>query len=155
MQAQIEAKKIAIKSEQDAYKELLRQRRVLDQAYFDAFNISLRQQVNEIQNAINLTRQLASMSRSGGGGIAGARASGGPVEMDKTYLVGEKGPELFVPSRSGTIVPNSQLGGGGAPQITINLGGVQIQKAEDIQTLANKVSETLTRKLELFKLGIS
>ena len=38
--------------------------------------------------------------------IAGKRASGGPVDAGKTYLVGEKGPELFVPNFSGRIVPN-------------------------------------------------
>jgi phage-related minor tail protein len=50
---------------------------------------------------------------SGLGGIGsffgGARASGGPVNPDQTYLVGEKGPELFRPSSPGTIVPNGQL----------------------------------------------
>ena len=30
-----------------------------------------------------------------------------------TYLVGERGPEAFTPSQSGTITPNSALGGGG------------------------------------------
>ncbi len=45
--------------------------------------------------------------------IEGARAEGGPVMGGKTYLVGERGPELFVPSRSGTIVPDvSGVGGG-------------------------------------------
>lgn len=46
------------------------------------------------------------------GGIAGARALGGPVDRGLPYLVGEKGPELFVPSSSGQVVPNGQLGGG-------------------------------------------
>jgi phage-related minor tail protein len=36
------------------------------------------------------------------------RASGGPVSGNTPYLVGEKGPELFMPSGSGTIIPNSQ-----------------------------------------------
>lgn len=35
-----------------------------------------------------------------------ARAAGGPVTAGQAYLVGEVGPELFVPSKSGTIVPN-------------------------------------------------
>jgi len=38
--------------------------------------------------------------------VRGARAAGGPVMAGGAYLVGEQGPELFVPSRSGTIVPN-------------------------------------------------
>jgi phage-related minor tail protein len=40
------------------------------------------------------------------------RAAGGPVSSGQPYLVGEQGPELFVPSASGTIIPNG--GGGGA-----------------------------------------
>ena len=35
--------------------------------------------------------------------IDGARAAGGPVHANGTFLVGEKGPELFVPGRSGTV----------------------------------------------------
>lgn len=45
--------------------------------------------------------------------ISGTRADGGPVGVGRTYLVGERGPELFTPSGSGTIIPNHKLGGGG------------------------------------------
>lgn len=45
--------------------------------------------------------------------FGGARALGGPVSRAKTYLVGERGPELFTADRAGKIVPNNQLGGGG------------------------------------------
>lgn len=41
--------------------------------------------------------------------FGGAREKGGPVSGNKTYLVGERGPELFVPNVAGTIVPNDQL----------------------------------------------
>jgi Phage-related minor tail protein len=41
--------------------------------------------------------------------IAGARALGGPVSYGKPYLVGEQGPELFVPGMSGRIEPNNTL----------------------------------------------
>jgi hypothetical protein len=54
-----------------------------------------------------------------GGGVGdwigetfGFRASGGPVSSGSPYIVGERGPELFVPSSSGNIVPNNALGGG-------------------------------------------
>jgi len=44
-----------------------------------------------------------------GGGLLGGffkpKAAGGPVSSNSTYMVGEKGPELFVPRTSGTIVP--------------------------------------------------
>jgi TP901 family phage tail tape measure protein len=42
-----------------------------------------------------------------------ARASGGPVMANHSYLVGEKGPELFTPKGAGNIVPNAALAGGG------------------------------------------
>jgi hypothetical protein len=50
----------------------------------------------------------------------GARANGGPVMGGGTYLVGERGPELFTPGASGNITPNNALGGGG---ITVNVNG--------------------------------
>ena len=40
------------------------------------------------------------------GGIDGARAEGGPVEANKNYLVGEKGPEVFVPQVDGNVIKN-------------------------------------------------
>jgi hypothetical protein len=45
------------------------------------------------------------------GAPAAPRASGGPVRPSSTYLVGERGPELFVPSVAGTIVPNGKSSG--------------------------------------------
>ena len=46
------------------------------------------------------------------GAFGGARANGGPVSSGQTYMVGERGPELFVPGRSGTIIANDKMGGG-------------------------------------------
>jgi hypothetical protein len=55
--------------------------------------------------------------------INGARASGGPVQSGKTYLVGENGPEMVRFGKNGTVQPNAVLGGGGgnaqAPVINI------------------------------------
>jgi len=47
-----------------------------------------------------------------GGIFGGARANGGPVSSGRTYLVGERGPELFTPSSSGGIIPNHAMGDG-------------------------------------------
>jgi hypothetical protein len=53
--------------------------------------------------------------------FGGAKAGGGPVNAGTTYLVGERGPELFTPSGSGMIIPNNRLGGGGGSiNITVN-----------------------------------
>lgn len=46
------------------------------------------------------------------GGFGGARAMGGPVARGKTYLVGERGPELFSPGTSGQVISNDNMGGG-------------------------------------------
>lgn len=46
------------------------------------------------------------------GGLIPGRAVGGSVTSGDPFLVGERGPELFVPSSSGRIVPNGQYGGG-------------------------------------------
>jgi hypothetical protein len=54
------------------------------------------------------------------GGLKG-KATGGSVAGGTPYMVGERGPELFVPGRSGTIVPNNQLGAGGATSVTVNV----------------------------------
>jgi hypothetical protein len=54
--------------------------------------------------------------------LSGMRAEGGPVGAGGAYVVGEKGPELFVPSSSGSIVPNGAMGssGGGSGGVTVN-----------------------------------
>jgi hypothetical protein len=57
-----------------------------------------------------ITQPLASAV---GSIFAGFRAEGGPVGAGGAYMVGEKGPELFVPGSSGSIVPNGAMGGGG------------------------------------------
>ena len=58
----------------------------------------------------------APLGNMGGAGFSG-RASGGSVTQNTPYMVGERGAELFVPQRSGTIIPNHNLsevmGGGG------------------------------------------
>jgi hypothetical protein len=41
--------------------------------------------------------------------FGGGKASGGPVSGSRAYLVGEQGPELFVPESNGSIVPNQAL----------------------------------------------
>jgi hypothetical protein len=50
-------------------------------------------------------------------------AGGGMVKANSPYIVGEVGPELFVPSGSGRIVPNNQLGGGSGTVINLTVNG--------------------------------
>jgi cell division protein FtsB len=93
----------------------------------------------------------------GGGGILGglgtifpglnatvpARASGGTVSGGRPYMVGEKGPELMVPGRTGTVVPNDQLSGGGVTvnqTINISTGVAQTVRSE-IRALMPQIAD--------------
>jgi tape measure domain-containing protein len=53
------------------------------------------------------------------GGL-GKRAMGGPVSAGSSYMVGERGPELFTPKHGGSIVPNNALGGG-STSVVVNV----------------------------------
>lgn len=77
--------------------------------------------------AIGVARMFAGVPADGGGSsdsfagvpnavldsVIGARANGGPVASGNPYIIGERGPELFVPRSNGRIVPNGRFGGGG------------------------------------------
>jgi len=56
------------------------------------------------------------------GGVMGFRANGGPVLGGKPYIVGERGPELFMPSTGGSIIPNSRTNTGSTINIVVNAG---------------------------------
>ncbi|QYJ00746.1 phage tail length tape measure family protein [Thalassovita mediterranea] len=85
-----------------------------------------------IQAATTVMAAVANIRRTT---LSGAREMGGPVYGGGTYLVGEKGPELFTPGASGQITSNANLqkavkGGGEAPNIQIinNAPGVVVRK---------------------------
>lgn len=67
---------------------------------------------------ISQAQTFAKMNGTGRGAAGyednygGVRATGGPVSTNTAYLVGERGPELFVPNGNGQIIPNDALGGG-------------------------------------------
>ena len=63
----------------------------------------------------------ANLSSLAGLDFSGFKASGGPVAGGSSYIVGERGPELFTPGTSGMITPNHALGG--STSITVNVNG--------------------------------
>lgn len=70
-----------------------------------------------------VSSKVSSFVANSAAGMAGAmfggyRAEGGPVSKGSSYIVGESGPELFSPSRSGYITSNDQMSGG--QNITMN-----------------------------------
>jgi len=82
--------------------------------------------IDKVQAFINLVKNNPLVSGLGNiidNIFGGGKAAGGPVSGGTTYMVGERGPELFTPSSSGTIIPNHRLGGSGGGStynITVN-----------------------------------
>ncbi len=70
----------------------------------------------------------------------GERAAGGPVFPGKSYLIGERGPELFSPGVSGNIIP----GGGGGGDIIVNVG-----QAVGDETSIERMVTTAIRRAKL------
>ena len=66
------------------------------------------------------------------------KAKGGPVTGGRSYMVGERGPELFTPGRTGGITPNHDLAmGGGSTNINITYD----IKAFDAQSATAAIAE--------------
>lgn len=89
--------------------------------------------------ALGLFEQLGGMGAFGktvqSNILAGRRAAGGPVTAGKTYLVGERGPELFTPSSNGQIVSNDNLR---APRIPASdIAGAARSQTIVVQVQAN------------------
>lgn len=74
--------------------------------------------------------------------FGGERAMGGPVNTGSSYLVGEKGPELFTPSRNGYIVPNRSLASTGTINITVNGAIDPVSTARQIANILKNEAST-------------
>ena len=69
------------------------------------------------------------------------RANGGSVSGNNPYIVGEKGPELFIPNTSGTIIPNNQLASvNQQPQIVYNGPYIANVSAIDTQSFSQALA---------------
>ena len=100
--------------------------------------------VDAIEGAIQGTKTLGEVARSvftqiqrsllqvgvnsflGAIGIPGF-ANGGRPPVGRASIVGEKGPELFVPDRAGTIIPNNQLGGSTNVVVNVDASGSNVE----------------------------
>lgn len=106
--------------------------------------------VSGIQNIVNLVKNNPIVKGISGvidSVFGGGKAAGGPVTAGTTYLVGEKGPELFKPTTSGSIIPNHAMGGSGA---TINL---TVNGAIDPEGTARTIIDVLNRSTARGTLG--
>lgn len=74
------------------------------------------------------------------------REKGGPVEAGKPYIVGEKRPELFIPDRSGTILPDtSALNGGGGTTNQYTISVSMPISATDAKSFESRLDEFTNR----------
>ena len=59
------------------------------------------------------------------------RANGGPVKAGGSYVVGERGPEVFTPGVSGMITPNHALGGSTNIVVNVDASGSNVEGDEE------------------------
>ncbi len=109
---------------------------------------------SDLERALGLARQIAQALRAGPAPslppasnlkFGGPRAKGGPVSSGSTYLVGEKGPELFTPKVSGSITPNHRVGGTMTVQMTNHFHVAPGASDSQAMEILNKLSHALAR----------
>ena len=102
-----------------------------------------------VQRIVNAAMGFMGFSKGPTGGFTEfsnplKRAMGGPVSSGRAYMVGERGPEMIVPSRNSHVVPDNQLGGGGVVvNQTINVTtGVQQTVRAEIKQLMPQIADS-------------
>jgi len=109
---------------------------------------SIIQDMIRIQIRAQMIRLFSGMFGGGGFGtgskfgnqdIGGYLAEGGPANANTAYVVGERGPELFVPRSSGTVIPNNQINNmmGSSTNVTNNY-----INAIDVKSFETKLLES-------------
>jgi len=127
---------------------------------FDPFNAGLDDMVSSFADALrrmaaeaaasaiinSLTGGTGSFATLFAGAFGGGQALGGPVRGGTPYLVGERGPELFVPSRGGgNIVPNGQIG---QPVVVNVTAGNSVSRDSAMQVgydIGRQISDSMRR----------
>ena len=106
--------------------------------------------VDALEGAINGTKSLGDVARSVFGaiqrqlinfaatsflkslpGIGGFFANGGRPPVGRASIVGERGPELFVPDKAGTIIPNNAMGGSTSIVVNVDASGSSVEGDEE------------------------
>jgi len=111
-----------------------------------------------VSSAIQTGLRMLMMGATGGitgsgvtGGILGAlgfgggKAMGGNVDTNRVFMVGERGPEMFVPSSQGKIIPNHQLQGGGSQDIRISVSGKLTGSGSVLEAIIDNAIEKRVR----------
>ena len=87
-----------------------------------------------------------------GGLLGGLFANGGQPPVNKISVVGERGPELFVPRSAGTIIPNDQIGGSSITNnisISVDASSSSVQSDGDGQQFGEAIASAI--QLEIVK----
>jgi len=103
--------------------------------------------INDLASSL-LRLGVNTLLRNFGGGLFAnlpGLANGGRASAGRSYLVGERGPEIFTPKRSGTVIPNNMIGGGGGD--TINNISVTVDASETAVEGDTGQSQALGRQL--------
>jgi uncharacterized protein YoxC len=76
------------------------------------------------------------------------KADGGPVKAGGKYVVGERGPELFSPTRSGMITPNHALGGTTSVNVNVDASGSSVEgDGSQAEQLGEAISQAIQAEL--------
>lgn len=117
----------------------------------DLITSAVKTLVSFLEKAIALASQIGSAVGGGiskvAGKVSGKRADGGSVTSGQTYLVGERGPELFTPNFAGLITPNHQLAGGAVINITVT--GNQLLSESAGEIITRQIMQTLKNNLRI------
>jgi hypothetical protein len=84
-------------------------------------------------DVVTTYKQIGTPSINPGGSFKGGKQHGGPVMAGGMYLVGEAGPELFMPQQSGQIVPNNQISN--YFNLTMNTNASQERVVQDFNVM--------------------
>jgi hypothetical protein len=104
-------------------------------------------EAKQLAGYIDLYGHVTPLGQSVGFGYsAGGRAGGGPVSAGEAYIVGEKGPELFVPNGNGAIVPSGMAAGG---VVIHNVFNIVDTEAGITRRVADNITRSLTRGTKL------
>jgi hypothetical protein len=101
-----------------------------------------------VQDIIDLWARLAAKGIPIPGPIPG-KAAGGPVRAGSPYIVGEAGPELFVPSSSGTIHTagaTARMAGGGPTIVQLNFHGPTVGTSRDFEDTVRRALYDISRR---------
>jgi len=122
--------------------------------------IKIRDEQTKLNTALGIEvglRSILAFLTGGASMLIPGLADGGPARRNNPYLVGEAGPELFVPNNSGTVVPNDQLAemsavpGTGEVTVNFNLNVIDSSDFDDLLvrrrgTITSIINDALNRQ---------